>query len=111
MNTLSIASALHPQHREKFEFVAYSDLVSKPKKVIESIYDFLEIPKFEHTFENLTWDLLPNEAEVYGIPDLHKIRSKIDKSKTDVSVLSDYVQNKYGSSLDFIFPNGIQDFV
>jgi hypothetical protein len=54
---------------------------------------------------------MPNEAQVYGIPNLHKIRSKIDKSKTDVSVLSEYVRNKYGQALDFIFPNGIRDFV
>jgi len=111
MNILSIASALHPQHREKFEFVAYGDLISKPKRVIDSIYDFLEIPKFEHSYQNLNWDLMANESNVYGIPNLHKIRSKIDKSKTDVSVLSDYVQNKYGQALDFIFPNGIRDFV
>lgn len=111
MNILSIASALHPQHREKFEFVAYADLVTKPQKVMDSIYDFLELPRFNHTFENLNWDLMPNEAEVYGIPNLHKIRTQVEKSKTDVSVLSDYVQNKYASSLDFIFPNGIKDFV
>jgi hypothetical protein len=54
---------------------------------------------------------MANESNVYGIPNLHKIRSKIDKSKTDVSVLSDYVQNKYSQALDFIFPNGIRDFV
>ena len=111
MNILSIASALHPEHREKFEFVAYADLVTKPEKVIDSIYEFLEIPKFDHSYSNLNWDLMPNEAQVYGIPNLHKIRSKIDKSKTDVSILSDYVQNKYGQALDFIFPNGIRDFV
>jgi len=111
MNILSIASALHPEHREKFEFVAYADLISKPEKVLDSIYDFLEIPRFAHTYENLNWNLMPNEAQVYGIPNLHKIRSKIDKSKTDVSVLSEYVQNKYGQALDFIFPNGIRDFV
>jgi hypothetical protein len=78
---------------------------------MDSIYDFLELPRFKHKFEDLNWDLMPNEAAVYGIPSLHKIRTKIDKSKTDVSILSDYVQNKYGQALDFIFPNGIRDFV
>lgn len=110
-NTLSIASALLPEHKDKFHFVAYDDLVSKPQKVVEAIYKFLAIPKFEHDYSKLKWDTMPNEADVYGIPDLHKVRPKIDKSKTDVSVLSDYVQNKYKSSLDFIFPNGIRDFV
>lgn len=110
-NTLSIASSLIPQHKDKFHFVAYADLVSKPERVVDAIYKFLDIPKFAHYYENLRWELLPNESEVYGIPNLHKIRSKIGPSKTDISVLSDYVKQKYSHHLDFIFPNGIKDFV
>jgi sulfotransferase len=110
-NILSIASSLDPRHKGKFHFVAYSDLVFKPKKVIDAIYEFLEIPKFEHKFENLKWDLMPNEAEVFGIPDMHKIRPTINQSKTNTSVLSKYVKQKYGHALDFIFPNGIKNFV
>lgn len=110
-NIFSLASSLDPRHRHKFHFVAYADLVNKPEKVIEAIYDFLDIPKFEHTFENLKWTLMPNEAKVYGIPGLHKIRSRIDVSQTDTSILSEYVHKKYGHVLDFIFPNGIKDFV
>ena len=111
MNIFSIASALKPEHKDKFHFVAYSDIVSKPEKVINAIYDFLEIPKFEHYYKNLNWNLMPNEFQAFGVPDMHKIRSKISASKTDISVLSDYVRQKYGHALDFIFPNGIQDFV
>jgi sulfotransferase len=107
----SLASALDPRHRGKFHFVAYDDLVSKPEKVVEAIYQFLEIPKFPHRFENLKWKLMPNESEVFGIPNLHEIRSKIDRSKTDTSILSEYVQRKYSHVLDFIFPEGIRDFV
>ena len=110
-NILSLASSLDPRHNGKFHFVAYDDLVSKPEKVIDAIYDFLEIPKFPHQFNNLKWSLMPNEASVYGIPNLHTIRSKIDKSKTKTSILSEYVHKKYGHTLDFIFPDGIKDFI
>ena len=110
-NILSIASSLDPRHQGKFHFVAYADLVTKPKKVIDAIYQFLEIPKFNHRFNNLRWSLMPNESAVFGIPDMHKIRSKMDASKTDTSILSEYVHRKYGHALDFIFPNGIKDFV
>ena len=110
-NIFSLASSFDPRHQGKFHFVAYADLVSKPEKVIEAVYDFLEIPKFEHTFDNLKWSLMPNESKVFGIPSLHKIRPKIDASKTDTSILSEYVHKKYGHALDFIFPNGIKDFV
>jgi hypothetical protein len=54
---------------------------------------------------------MPNEAKVFGIPSMHKIRPKIDNSKTDTSILSEYVNKKYGHALDFIFPDGIKDFV
>jgi sulfotransferase len=110
-NIFSLASSLDPRHQGKFHFVAYADLVSKPEKVIQAIYEFLEIPKFEHTYDNLKWPLMPNEASVYGIPNMHTIRSKINMSKTKTSILSEYVHRKYGHALDFIFPNGIKDFV
>jgi sulfotransferase len=110
-NIFSLASSLDPRHQGKFHFIAYADLVSKPEKVIQALYKFLEIPKFPHQFDNLKWPLMPNEASVYGIPNMHTIRSKIDKSKTKTSILSEYVHKKYGHALDFIFPNGIKDFV
>ena len=110
-NIFSLASSLDPRHKGKFHFVAYADLVSKPVKVIDAVYDFLKIPKFEHTFNNLKWPLMPNETAVYGIPNMHQIRFKIDKSKTDTGILSEYVHKKYSHALDFIFPNGIKDFV
>jgi sulfotransferase len=110
-NILSLASSLDPRHQGKFHFVAYDDLVFKPEKVIQALYSFLEIPEFPHRFDNLKWSLMPNEASVYGIPTLHTIRSKIDKSKTKTSILSEYVHKKYGHALDFIFPDGIKDFV
>jgi len=110
-NIFSLASSLDPRHQGKFHFVAYNDLVSKPEKVIQALYSFLEIPEFPHRFDNLKWPLMPNEANVYGIPNLHTIRSKIDKSKTKTSILSEYVHKKYGHALDFIFPDGIKDFV
>ena len=33
--------------------ITYDELTSKPKKCIEKIYEFLEIPKYKHRFTNL----------------------------------------------------------
>ena len=110
-NILSIASALIKEHQNKFHFVAFADLISKPEKVIKAIYDFLEIPFFEHTFSNLSWNAMPNESSVFGIENMHFVRSSIDRSKTETSILSDYIRSKYEKTLDFIFPDGISDFV
>lgn len=103
-NIFSLASALQPQHRNKFHFVKYQDLVSTPKESLDAIYDFLEIEKFEHSFENLKWERMPNEANVFGITNMHSINSKLKLSQTDVSILSDYVKGKYANALDFLAP-------
>ena len=103
-NIFSIASALDPQHSHKFHFVVYEDLVTKPKESIDSIYDFLEIPKFNHRFKDFQWQPMPNEAQVFGITNMHSVRSSLKPSQTDVSILSEYVKGKYGNALDFLAP-------
>lgn len=104
LNIFSLASALLPEHREKFHFVLYQDLVSKPKETLDAIYDFLEIDRFEHTFENLKWETMPNEEKIFGIKNMHSIKPTLKSSKTDTSILSDYIQNKYANALDFLEP-------
>jgi sulfotransferase len=103
-NIFSLAGALQPEHRNKFHFVLYKDLIKKPKESISSIYDFLEIPRFNHKFNNLKWEEMPNEANIFGIPNMHSVQSSLKSSKTDISILSDYVKVKYGNSLDFLSP-------
>jgi len=103
-NILSIASALIPEHASKFHFVVYSDLVNKPQETMFKIYEFLNLPNFQHNFNHLIWTPMPNEAEVYGIPNLHSIQPQLRPSQTDVAILSDYVKTKYERTLDFLHP-------
>jgi sulfotransferase len=100
----SISTALLPEHRHKFHFVEYKDLVSNPDQSINEIYDFLDIPKFKHNFNNLKWKEMPNEFNVFGIPNMHSVRSTLKPSQTDTSILSDYAKGKYANALDFLNP-------
>lgn len=103
-NIFSMASALNPEHQKKFHFVVYKDLVSKPKETLENIYKFLEIENFEHTFENLKWEKMPHEENIFGIKNMHSVKPDLMPSETDVSILSDYTRAKYGNALDFLSP-------
>ena len=103
-NIFSLASALQPEQSKKFHFVRYEDLISDPKQSLKAIYDFLQIDNFEHSFENLKWESMPNEANVFGISNMHSVKSSLKASQTNVSILSDYVRNKYGNALDFLAP-------
>lgn len=100
----SLATALQPEHAHKFHFVIYEDLITKPHETIEAVYEFLGIPKHNHNFQNLRWVKMPNENAVFGIPNMHLVHSKIKRSDTDISILSDYVREKYGNALDFLSP-------
>lgn len=100
----SLASALNANHAHKFHFVVYDDLISNPSATVSRIYDFLKIPKYTHDFENLRWSQMPNEESFFGISNMHLVHRKIQQSKTDIYVLSDYVRQKYGNALDFLKP-------
>jgi sulfotransferase len=100
----SLASALQPEHAHKFHFVVYQDLITNPAETMEGVYEFLGIPKHNHNFQNLRWVKMPNEDAVFGIPNMHAVGSKLKPSDTDISILSDYVTEKYGNALDFLGP-------
>jgi hypothetical protein len=103
-NIFSLSTALLPEHSKKFYFVRYQDLISDPKQSLDAIYNFLEIDNFSHHFDNLRWERMPNEENVFGIKNMHSIKPSLKPSKTDVSILSEYVKNKYGNTLDFLAP-------
>lgn len=96
--------ALSKQYPENFLLVNYEQLIQQPAATLSSIYDFLELPNFIHTFKRIQHDeLFVFDGEVFGIPELHEIRTelKVTSSKPEI-VLSDYVINKYGQALDFL---------
>ena len=103
-NIFSLASALQEEHRKKFHFVRYEDLVNQPQQTLESIYEFLEIKKFKHSFEQLKWQPMINETDVFGIAEMHSVKPSLEPSNTDVSILSEYTRGKYKNALDFLAP-------
>lgn len=88
-------------NKNTFHFVRYADLVTDTKNIIDGIYAFLGIDKYEHDFNNIE-NKFAESDEVYGLLGMHDIRPKISASRVNPeAVLSDYVLNKYGNS-DFM---------
>lgn len=59
--------------------IEYDDLVTNPESVMVGVYDFLEEPSFKHDFEALENLHRENDAEVYGLADMHEVRRKVEK--------------------------------
>ena len=97
---LSLASAFYPENKGVFHIVEYNDLVSKPAETMNKIYDFLELPHYEHNFNKIEKVETDND-EAIGLPrDLHDIRTSLSQSSTSLDVLSDYIKHKY-SNMEF----------
>jgi sulfotransferase len=100
---LALSSALKPEHRNKFHFVHYEALVENPQQTMTDIYNFLEIDDYEHNFQNIKQINAVDTQQVFGLPEIHKVRPTMSKTKTNYeSVLSEYTINKYRGTLDFL---------
>ena len=96
---IAIKHLLLPQNKGLYHMVKYNDLVEHPKRTIEGIYDYLEIPKFKHRYINL------DQFEVNGMKydeaivgeGLHTIKTDaISKSKYDAySIIPKSIIDKY----------------
>ena len=93
--------ALIPEYRHLFHFVDYDDFITNPEKEINKIYDFLEIKKYNHEFENIVDSSGISRESLTGIKDLHTIRPKVQKvSKRPQDVFLPETIKRY-SGLEF----------
>lgn len=94
---LSLASAFYPENKGMFHIVEYNDLVFNPDDTMAKIYDFLEMPHYEHNFNKIE-KIEKDNDEAVGLPkNLHQIRKSLSNSSTDIDILSDYIKYKYAN--------------
>jgi len=80
-------------------YVKYDDLVAQPEKEIREIYKFMDIPYYNHRFENL------QQVEVNGMKyddtivgkNMHNIRSVVKKVNNPyIDKIPERIRQKYG---------------
>lgn len=74
-----IKDAIIMGYLDRLLFVEYSRFCSNPKSQTKRIYDFFELPAFEHDFGKIEQTEVYNDLAI-GLPNLHKIRSKLEKN-------------------------------
>jgi hypothetical protein len=97
----AIKNLIKKENMKYIKIIEYNDFINNPQKTIDDVYTFLDIPKFNHKFTNLsqvTVDNISYNDEVLG-GNLHTIRTDdIKKRKYNVSdVLSQTTISKYGN--------------
>ena len=68
---------------DKILFIKCEDLCLYPDKVMQKVYDYLELPYFQHNFDNIE-QVTKEDDNVYGLGNgLHTIRPKLEMKPSD----------------------------
>jgi sulfotransferase len=84
---------------KKMLFLRFEDMTTQPAETLQKVYTYLGVPGFKHDFDKVAQVTLEDD-QVFGIPDLHEIRPKVEPLPSDyLDVLGRdvvrYVQNQY----------------
>lgn len=90
-------------NRSNLFLIERTDLVANPQKVIDNIYQFLEIPDLAtwgdgagHVFDGIEKEITENDGSAYGIPDLHQLGPRLrDRTWKAKDVLGNQLFFKY----------------
>jgi len=61
----------------KILHVRYEDLCNHPQQVMEKVYAYLELPLFQHDFDNIVKEVAEDDGH-FGVYGSHKIRRKLE---------------------------------
>lgn len=82
-------------------FVSYDKIVSEPMSVLNKIYEFINEDKFIHNIKRIKQTVKEDDFS-YGVKNMHKIRNKISRIKSDV-ILPEWVQEKANAMTNALF--------
>jgi sulfotransferase len=73
---IGIKQAITGDERHKIILVEYDQLCKHPKETIQSVYNFIEEPYYNHDFNNVesNWDSYDSEIGI----NLHRVKKKVD---------------------------------
>lgn len=78
-----IKQALIEGRQKQIHFIEYDDLLNNPESTMRKIYEFLGEEHFDHDFKNIKNIHKEEDAKVYGLADMHDVRSKLSRSAID----------------------------
>ena len=83
-------------NRSAVLIVEYDVLIQYKKETLSKVYDFLELPPWEHDFDNIENKTADDDLVAWGLEGLHTIRPKLEKvAKTPQEILGEKIFSKY----------------
>jgi sulfotransferase len=78
--------------QSNLHFIEYDDLMNDPENTMRAIYDFLGEEYYSHDFSKIENLHKENDKEIYGLADMHDVRSELKKvSANPKEILSEKI--------------------
>jgi sulfotransferase len=75
----NLKDAITMGYIDRFLFIDYNRFCNSPRSQTKRIYEFFELPAFEHNFEKIEQTENYNDLAI-GLPNLHKVKSSLEKT-------------------------------
>jgi len=76
----ALREAFYGEQAGRIIIVEYDDLAREPKRMTDLIYERCGLPRFNHDFNNVSFEDGREFDAQFGIPDLHAVSSKVQYS-------------------------------
>jgi sulfotransferase len=95
----NLLDALTMGYRDRLLFIDYNRFCNTPRSQMQRIYDFFELPHFDHDFKNIVQHEKLDDRAV-GLPNLHKLKPSLDRTVTNcVEYLGMDLYQQYNSQV------------
>ena len=85
-------------YKDKLLFLDFDDLTSDPQASLSQIYKYLELPEYNHDFNNIQQYTKEDDIGIHKIPDLHTVKSVVRPLHHDsLKILGSQLINKYNN--------------
>lgn len=72
-----VKDAISRGYKDRLLFLEFDELTSQPHQAIQKVYNYLELPYFEHNFNNVEQYTQEDDEGIHRIPNLHKIKPRV----------------------------------
>jgi len=81
---------------DRLMLISYANLCSRPDEVMAGVYDFIQMDRFAHDFNDLAFDADAYDRSM-GLPGLHRIRNSVRAETQTLSLPPDLIARLAGS--------------
>lgn len=92
----AVQEAFYGEHADRLLVIDYEALTREPARAIKFIYDALELPAFDHDFDNVTYEGGEGFDAQLGVPGLHTVAGKVSFAERPTILPPDLVERFSG---------------